>query len=77
MGNYCESSVFSSVHSYFLTTIVVSSVNDRILSINGINVQNAEHHFVVSLLKESNNFISMVCGLGHEDPQSEQLVTSS
>jgi C-terminal processing protease CtpA/Prc len=35
-------------------------VNDKLLSVNGVNVENVEHSFVIRLLKEAKEFIHLV-----------------
>lgn len=35
-------------------------INDKILSVNGVNVENVEHEFVARLLKESKDFINLL-----------------
>lgn len=35
-------------------------INDKLLSVNGVNVENVEHSFVIRLLKEAKEFIHLV-----------------
>ena len=49
--------VFSFCHTHF-------RVNDRVLSVNGISLENVDHATAISVLKDAGNSVSLVSRIG-------------
>lgn len=45
---------------HFILILNKNRINDKLLSVNGVNVENVEHSFVIRLLKEAKDFIHLV-----------------
>lgn len=78
--NYCK--VFKKHWNFHVNLLIVSSPrpNDIILTVNGVNVENVEHEFVIRLLKEAKDFIHLVVKRkavnSVEQPQQPQQANS-
>ena len=60
-----------------MTLIIFLRIDDKLVSINGVNVENVEHAFVLRLLKEAKDFIHLEVKRRTNNAFSREMVQSS
>ena len=48
------------IHSQFVL-VFVCRMNDRVMSVNGISLENVDHAQAIAVLKEGGNTVNLVC----------------